>query len=157
MKTSSLIAKHFREFHKGGNWTGTNLEETLKEVDWKVATSNLQNLNSIAALVFHINYYMEAIIGVLNGGPLNAHDKYSYDLIPIDSEEDWNKLIEIVSKNAEKLEKLMENFPDSNLTDIFSDEKHGNYYRNFHGMIEHCYYHLGQIVIIKKLLLQKLN
>ncbi|NBV14692.1 MAG: DUF1572 domain-containing protein, partial [Sphingobacteriia bacterium] len=37
----------------------------------------------------------------------------------------------------------MENFPDSNLTDIFSDEKHGNYYRNFHGMIEHCYYHLG--------------
>ncbi|NBV14693.1 MAG: hypothetical protein EBS07_11600 [Sphingobacteriia bacterium] len=69
MKTSSLIAKHFREFHKGGNWTGTNLEETLKEVDWKVATSTLQNLNSIAALVFHINYYMEAIIGVLNGGP----------------------------------------------------------------------------------------
>jgi len=33
------------------------------------------------------------------------------------------------------------------------EEKYGNYYRNFHGIIEHCHYHLGQIVLIKKMLL----
>ena len=30
-------------------------------------------------------------------------------------------------------------------------EKYGTYYRNFHGLIEHAHYHLGQIVLIKKL------
>jgi hypothetical protein len=30
--------------------------------------------------------------------------------------------------------------------------KYGNYYRNLHGIIEHTHYHLGQIVLIKKLL-----
>ena len=29
---------------------------------------------------------------------------------------------------------------------------HGNYYRNLHSIIEHTYYHLGQISLIKKIL-----
>ena len=34
----------------------------------------------------------------------------------------------------------------------FVDEKYGTYLRNIDGMIEHAYYHLGQVVLIKKLL-----
>jgi len=32
------------------------------------------------------------------------------------------------------------------------EEKYGNYQRNIDGMIEHSYYHLAQIVVIKKIL-----
>lgn len=35
---------------------------------------------------------------------------------------------------------------------FFKEEKNGSYYRNFCGIIEHFYYHLGQIVVIKKIL-----
>jgi len=38
------------------------------------------------------------------------------------------------------------------LTDDFTDEKYGTYQRNLIGILEHSYYHLGQIVLIKKLL-----
>ena len=31
-------------------------------------------------------------------------------------------------------------------------EKYGNYFRNLTGIIEHLHYHLGQIVLIKKLI-----
>ncbi|MGN6163930.1 MAG: hypothetical protein ACTHOF_05245 [Flavisolibacter sp.] len=41
---------------------------------------------------------------------------------------------------------------DSKLDEIFVDEKYGTYYRNLQGIIEHTHYHLGQIVLIKKLL-----
>ena len=34
---------------------------------------------------------------------------------------------------------------------IFVDEKYGSYERNLDVMIEHCYYHLGQVMLIKKL------
>jgi len=50
---------------------------------------------------------------------------------------------------------LIEQLPESQLWVTFSQEKYGNYYRNLHGIIEHIHYHLGQIVLIKKIILQK--
>jgi len=49
---------------------------------------------------------------------------------------------------------LIEQLPEAKLGEIFSEEKYGTYYRNIHGIIEHTHYHLGQIVLIKKILLQ---
>ncbi len=49
----------------------------------------------------------------------------------------------------------MEQLPEHKLWEDFTDKKYGNYYRNFHGIIEHSHYHLGQIVLIKKILLQQ--
>ncbi|MEG1022142.1 MAG: hypothetical protein RSE50_11550 [Myroides sp.] len=43
---------------------------------------------------------------------------------------------------------------DEKLDSVFVDEKYGSYRRNIEAMIEHSYYHLGQIVLIKKMLLQ---
>jgi hypothetical protein len=42
--------------------------------------------------------------------------------------------------------------PETILWENFTSEKYGNYYRNLQGIIEHTHYHLGQIVIIKKML-----
>lgn len=42
--------------------------------------------------------------------------------------------------------------PEEKLKEAFVEEKYGTYQRNLEGMIEHSYYHLGQIVLIKELL-----
>jgi len=55
---------------------------------------------------------------------------------------------------AESFAALIEQLPDSKLRAQFTDEKYGTYYRNLQGIIEHTHYHLGQIVIIKKILAQ---
>jgi hypothetical protein len=57
--------------------------------------------------------------------------------------------------DAENFATLVEQLPENKLGETFTDEKYGNYYRNLHGIIEHAHYHLGQIVLIKKLLTQK--
>ena len=154
MNLSAQIAKHFRDLHFGGNWTSVNLKQTLADVSWQQATTKIYSLNTIAILVFHINYYVSAVLQVLQGGPLDAHDKYSFDLPPIQSLEDWEKLLSKVWTEAESFANLVEQLPESKLGETFSDEKYGNYYRNLHGIIEHTHYHLGQIVLIKKILLQ---
>jgi hypothetical protein len=46
----------------------------------------------------------------------------------------------------------VEQLPEARLWDDFSNGKYGNYYRNITGIIEHLHYHLGQIVLIKKML-----
>ena len=43
---------------------------------------------------------------------------------------------------------------DKQLEQVFIDEKYGRYQRNLDTMIEHSYYHLGQIALMKKLILE---
>lgn len=154
MNLGTQIAKQFREVHLDGKWVAaTNLKDQLSDLTWKQATTKVDSLNTIAALAFHINYYVAGLVNVFEGGPLNIRDKYSYDLPPIKSKEDWEKLLNKMWSDAEKFANLVEQMPDEKLSEGFVDKKYGNYYRNIHSIIEHTYYHLGQIVMLKKLIL----
>jgi uncharacterized damage-inducible protein DinB len=154
MDVTKQIAKHFREVYFGGNWTTSNLEEHLKDITWQQATTQVYSFNSIATLVYHMNYYVSVVLKVLRGEPLNASDQYSFDLPPIRSQEDWQQLLDQARADAKTFADLVEALPDSKLDETFVNEKYGNYYRNLHGIIEHFHYHLGQVVLIKKIVLQ---
>jgi hypothetical protein len=152
MSVSKQIAKNLRDLYNGQNWAGVNLKNTLNGVTWQQATAKVANLNTIGLLVFHINYYVDAVLNVLQGHPLNASDKYSFNLQPITSDADWQKLVGHVFSQAELLAEEIEKLEDSKLQEVFSDPKYGTYFRNLMGVVEHAHYHLGQIVIIKKML-----
>lgn len=152
MNTPAQIAKHFRDVHFGGNWTFSNLKDHLSDVNWQQATKKVYSFNTIATLVFHTNYYVGAVTKVLQGGPLDAKDIYSFDHPPIHSQEDWEAMLNKTWADAETFARLIEQLPENKLGETFSEEKYGTYYRNLHGIIEHTHYHLGQIVLIKKIL-----
>jgi hypothetical protein len=151
MNVTAQIAKQFRDLHFGGNWTAVNMKDTLTGVSWQQATSQVYTFNTIAKLVYHINYYVGAVTNVLQGQPINAKDKFSFDVPPIQSTQDWEKLLDKTWKDAERFAGLVEQLPETKLGETFVDPKYGNYYRNLHGVIEHTHYHLGQIVLIKKI------
>ncbi|NLR67232.1 DUF1572 domain-containing protein [Chitinophaga varians] len=152
MTTVQQIAKHFRDVHFGGNWTAVNLKDALADVDWQVATTRINGLNTIAVLVFHVNYYVDAVLKVLQGEPLQASDKLSFDLPPVTSEEDWQRLVNKTLVQAESFAGLVERLAEKQLSEDFTDGKYGTWYRNLAGIIEHTHYHLGQIVVIKKII-----
>ena len=98
MNLSQQLAKHFKEVFFGGNWTWVNLKDTLVDVSFAMARTRVHDLNTISALVFHINYYVRAVSGVIQGKPLEAKDKFSFDVPPIESKTDWE---DMVSKTLE--------------------------------------------------------
>jgi uncharacterized damage-inducible protein DinB len=157
MTTIQQLAKHFREVYFGGNWTFANVSDTIKDVTWEQATQEIYQLNSIATLVFHINYYVKPIEKVLQGGPLEASDKFSFDVPAIQSHAEWEQLINRVLEEASEFADEIEKLQESDLSKIFSEEKYGNYFRNLLGVIEHTHYHLGQISLLKKILQQNSN
>ncbi|MCG8573923.1 MAG: DinB family protein [Flavobacteriales bacterium] len=157
MKLSAQIAKHFREIHFGGNWTCSNLKDSLSDVDWKMATTKVYDFNTIATLAYHIHYYVHAVAEVLEGKPLDASDKLSFDHPPINNNEDWNTFLEKVWADAERFANTLEQLEDEKMGAILEDQKYGTYYRNLHGIIEHSHYHLGQINLIKKLVRESLE
>ena len=145
------LARHIREMHFGNNFTGPCLKDLLQGIDCTLANTKVHNLNTIADLVFHIHYYIRAVIKVFEGGPLDASDKYSYDRDPIENEEQWQAMLDEVWQNAEKLASQVEAMEDTDLYLPFIDGKYGSQFRNIHGLLEHSHYHLGQIGLIRKM------
>ena len=148
---SKLLAKHLREVFFGENWTSVDLKKTISDIDWQKAVKRKDSLNTIAVLVFHIGYYIKAVLQVFQGGPLDAHDRYSFDLPPLSTEEEWQELIKTTLGDAELLAQKIENLSEEDLHSDLADPKYGSKFRNILGLIEHTHYHLGQIALLKKM------
>lgn len=152
MTTSQLLARHFKEFLHGNSMTGSHIKEHLDDITMLEATTQIADLNTIAVLTYHINYYIVAQIGVLEGDPLNAKDSLSFNLTPITEMAQWDMLRKEFYQNIERFAKLVQELSSTQLEDIFVLEKYGSYHRNIIGLSEHSHYHLGQIVLLKRLI-----
>lgn len=152
MTRTMRLAAHLRQVYFGGNWSASCLEDHLKDLPFDKATARKGDLNTIATLLYHIDYYVKAQLDVLQLGVLTAHDSKSMACPPIRSDSDWHMLRSSAMRNAEALAAKIENLPEDQLDEVFLEEKYGTYERNFLGLIEHCHYHLGQIALLRKLL-----
>ncbi|MGE0589479.1 MAG: hypothetical protein AB7O48_12955 [Cyclobacteriaceae bacterium] len=153
MKKVNALSSRLSEVLLNGHWiANTNIKEQIESVTWVQAIQKVGSLNTIAALTYHINYYLGGVINVFKGGELEIRDKYSFDLPPIHSEEDWRALVASYLANAETFIDCVGKIEESKLSEPFVDEKYGTYERNIEGIIEHCYYHLGQISLIRKMI-----
>ncbi len=152
MTQSAQIASRFREIMLQGDWVaGTNYKAQLSSVSWQEAVKKNGPHNSIAQLSFHIHYYIEGLLNVLNGEPLTIKDKFSFQMPAIGSEAEWQLLLQNLWLHCDQFAAAIEAMPDEKLSEAFIDDRYGDYRRNLNAMIEHCYYHLGQIVLIRKL------
>jgi uncharacterized damage-inducible protein DinB len=151
MKLNTYLANRLKEIFTEGKWVvGTNFKEQIVDLDWKQATQKIENFNTIADLTFHIDYYIAGVANVLKGGTLDIRDKFSFEYPPITSQDDWDNLVTKFCADAEEFIELVEKMPDEKLLSDFVDKQYGTYIRNIDVMIEHTYYHLGQIILIKK-------
>jgi uncharacterized damage-inducible protein DinB len=153
MTNSTKLAERFREVYLSGQWvTGTNFKAQLSDINWEQATRKTGNLNTIAQLTFHIHYYIAGVLQVFRGGPLEIRDKYSFDMEPVASEQDWQNLLARLLTDAEEFAQAIEQMSDAKLAEGFVKPEYGDFQRNIDVIIEHGYYHLGQVVLIRKMM-----
>lgn len=155
MNRSTSLANRIREVLLSGKWiANTNFKEQVQLVNLQQANQRVGSLNTIALLTYHINYYLAGLLQVFRGGPLDIRDKYSFDMPELKSEDDWNSLVASLLHNAEAFAAAVEQMNDDQLVQPFVDVKYGTYERNIEGVIEHTYYHLGQVSMIRKLIVE---
>lgn len=155
MKQSKFLASRLEEVLLNGQWiANTNFKSQIESITWEQATTKIGSLNTIASLVFHIKYYLKGLNQVFQGGALEIRDKYSFDMPAITCEADWQVLADDFIANTRSFIIAVESMSDAQLDEPFVDEKYGSYLRNIEGVIEHSYYHLGQISLIKKMVLE---
>ena len=152
MTLSKQISKQIREVLLDGTWVATNYKTQLSDVTWKEATKKIESYHTIAILTFHIDYYLSGLIQVFKGGSHDIKDEHAFNAPAINSEEEWKQRVQKLLKDAETFANIVEQISDETLMESFVEKQYGNNYINIQALIEHCYYHLGQIVLIKKLL-----
>lgn len=151
MNLQQQIARQFREIYFGEDWTLSDLKEHLTNVTWQQATAQIPTFNTIAILVCHMHYYVERVLNVFSGSRLEEQDEDSFIHPPINSQHDWENILNKVWADAEQLANQIEQMPEDKLWQNVA-EKDCNYYRYIHGIIQHNHYHLGQIVFLKKMI-----
>lgn len=153
MKRNLTLASRLKEVLLDGTWiANTNYKAQITSVNWQQATQKVGDLNTVAGLTYHINYYLSGLLSAFETRKLEISDKYSFDLPPISSQASWDKLVSDFLNNAQQFVNWVEQMDDSVLDQPFIDERYGTLLRNIEGVIEHSYYHLGQISLIKKMI-----
>lgn len=156
MNYNEYLANRLKEILLSGKWVvGTNFKEQIEDLTWIEATTQVENFNSISSITFHINYYLSGVMDVFKGGDLTIRDKFSFDAPAIKNEIDWNRRKDKLVKDSEEFIQLIEEMKPETLMSVFVKEEYGSYFRSVDVIIEHTYYHLGQIVLIKKKLREK--
>ena len=153
MKISTLVAKHIAEVVHG-NWTDIYLEDVVNGVTYKEAVTVPSGLtNSIAMLVHHIGFYNNVVIERIKGNNPGINDANGFD-ITITNEDEWQKLKATSLDSLKKLATIVAALPDEKLWEL-TPTGTDSFYKTLHGIAEHAHYHLGQIVLIKKLVRNK--
>lgn len=149
-------AEHLGQFmvnaYLGKNWTEVDFKNVLSDVTLEEANFRIDPLNTIGAIVYHLDYYVNIVLRRLNGEMLPSNTNNGFDIETLPSVDAWQKLLEAFYTNAEKFAAHIRLMNDDQLMTDFQDKKYGNNIYNIQGTIEHAYYHLGQIVLLKKMI-----
>lgn len=144
------VASHFHDVFFGSPWTGKNYFDALADVHLNMACFRLQDTNSIATIVNHIAYYLAPVRKTLQGLPLEASDRASFEIPEPATEDTFAKAKAYLFSEAKNIVSVINEMTDEQMLSDFYGNKYGNCYKNIVGIIEHCHYHLGQIILIKK-------
>lgn len=153
MERSTYLSNRLKELFLDGKWiANTNYKAILSDLNWQDAVRKIGDLNSIAAITYHINYYLAGLVHMLHTAELTIRDQYSFDLPTINTESDWQDLVQTLERNATIFATQVAALSDETLDAVFVHPEYGNYQRNIEAVLEHSYYHLGQISLLKKLI-----
>lgn len=152
MKVAGYIAQHILDVYQGGNWAEVNVTDTLKDVTLAEAnTVTAASVNTIATLVNHLTFWNRAMTARLNDIDMDIPETNGYDDPRLTTEADWQRLKDEHIKSAHEFADTVRSITEERLHQPIVPGR-SSIYKNVQGSVEHIHYHLGQIVLLKKLI-----
>ncbi len=149
---SERISKMFADLYAGNPWIEVTITDTLKHITADMAYKKpAAGINSIWEIVNHLISWRTTILKRLQGAIIPSPPNNYFEPVKDKSQEAWEATLERLNKSQTEWEELLPKL---------SEEKYDEFYPNYgysvcefvNGIIQHDAYHLGQIVLIKKLL-----
>lgn len=155
MKLTDTLSENILNVFEGNNWTDVSITDILSAISFTQAnTVTAASRNTIAGLAHHLLYWNKVIMQRLQGEDPAIPDSNGFDAGELTSEKTWQNLVAELRQSFVDLSSAIRNFPEDRLNDLTKSGK-STIGDNLYGIIEHAYYHMGQMMILKNLLMSK--
>lgn len=152
MSENKRISNLYQSIYNGEPWLEVTLAKTLKDVNAEQAYRKINpKLNTIWEIVNHLIQWRRNILKRVQGETVTTPDHNYFVPVLDSSEAAWEQSLQSLEKSQELWNTFLIDFEDDGFEKIYPHNNH-TYYEHIHGIIQHDVYHLGQIVILKKLL-----
>lgn len=151
MKETKRIIHLFEKGYNGSPWIDVNLVDTLRSVTPEQALKKIKpTSNSIWEITNHIISWRKTVLKRVQGEVIKTPSHNYFIKVKSGSKADWKKTLDELAATQKDWIKFLKNFKKSKLEEVY--EPNGmSYYEHIQGILQHDVYHLGQIVMLTKL------
>jgi uncharacterized damage-inducible protein DinB len=150
-----FYVNRFKEIYGGTPWYGEPFSKKVNDVSHEIAfISPHQGMHAIVQVVAHMTYWRKGLIARLTGDKNFQTSVKSKDNWPgLDrlNEAGWQSVRSDFDRSQETISDLLNQRPDSLLATEYAEGSTFEY--RIQGIIDHDIYHIGQIGVIKALVL----
>lgn len=152
MKVTERISELFEDLYDGEPWLDVTLVGTLENISAEVAAKKINpQRNSVWEIVNHIISWRGNVFQRVQGITiLSPADNYFLPVIN-QSDKAWQETLLGLKDSQEKWIAFLHGLDEADLEKTYP-VNHASYYKHIQGIIQHDAYHLGQIVLLCKIM-----
>lgn len=142
----------FEKLYNGDPWIDISILPVLEELDADTASARpVKNCNSIWEIVNHLVSWRKNVVKRLKGEAIRTPSHNYFKKINTPSEKAWRQTLQQLDASQKEWLQLLKKIKVSD----FGKQYAGNnmtYYEHIQGILQHDAYHLGQIVLLLKMI-----
>jgi uncharacterized damage-inducible protein DinB len=153
MTEIKFIAQELHKCFEGDAWHGPSVRDVLDGVSAEQAVNKpIADAHSIWELALHIAAWVDHSRHAIDGKPLPLELNTPEDWPRVSGSDAvaWKETERRVFESGKSMVKAIEKFPPERLTDTVPGRSY-DFRQLFHGIVDHCIYHAGQIALLKKI------
>ncbi len=144
------LIKLFKDHFDGLPWLDINIIDTLKNMSAQQAATRKADHNSIWQIVNHMIHWRKANLQRVNGIITPAPNNNFVDDLHEVSDGAWKSALDKLEQSQKDILDFLANADAQTLNKIYAPNGF-TYYEHLQGILQHDAYHLGQIVLLKKM------
>lgn len=151
MEKNTQLGKLFTNLYNGSPWLGVNLVETLSQISAEKAAKKIHpDRNSIWEITNHLISWRLNVLERVRGKSM-VTPGHNY-ILPIGdaSENAWKNTLKQLENSQHQWLDFLKTCDEKDFKKIYANNQM-TYYEHIHGILQHDAYHLGQIVILVKM------
>ncbi|AFL81849.1 hypothetical protein Aeqsu_2389 [Aequorivita sublithincola DSM 14238] len=151
MNEAHRIQALFTDLYHGHPWLDVTLQDTLSRITPELAAQHpIKDGNTIWEIVNHIIAWREDVLKRVQGEVLQNPTNNYIEKINDPSHEAWQQTLEALETSQKEWLYFLNTFNEADFINEYPVNKL-TYYQHIHGVIQHDSYHLGQIVLLAKM------
>jgi uncharacterized damage-inducible protein DinB len=140
----------FEKLYHGRPWLEVNLVDTLANLTPAQAATKVGRANSIWEILVHLIEWRKNVLQRVQGEVLKSPSNNYFAPIEDQSESNWQATLAQLAQTQQQWVAFLRKFDLQTLNQLYPVNQL-TYYEHIQGILQHDCYHLGQMVVLAKL------